>query len=178
MTSDHRTWNAIFELSKEAQELVIELRIRLIADASVPPQQLRKVTARWHAGVAKIWGEVASLESGGRIYPIRINVRFVDHNAHHHAIVHQNANIRIDQLNWSIWSEHLVIAHEVGHMLGAYDEYAGGSLNPDNPLITNDSIMSGQLYPRVFPRHLELIRLWAEKTIGPSKINIIQQVTD
>jgi hypothetical protein len=55
---------------------------------------------------------------------------------------------RTDMLNWH-WSDSASInAHEFGHMLGLYDEYAGGWQDPANPLNLADTLMGwGALTP-------------------------------
>jgi hypothetical protein len=56
-------------------------------------------------------------------------------------------------------------AHEVGHLLGAYDEYATGALDPVTPKIEDDSIMGNDLTKGI-PRHLDGLRDQAKSKIN------------
>ena len=58
-----------------------------------------------------------------------------------------------------------VAAHEDGHLLGAYDEYTGGALDPATSKVENDSIM-GQNLTKGIPRHLDGLRDEAKKKIN------------
>lgn len=50
-----------------------------------------------------------------------------------------------------------VAAHECGHLLGAYDEYTGGALDPATSKVEADTIM-GQNLTKGKPRHLNNLR--------------------
>jgi hypothetical protein len=55
--------------------------------------------------------------------------------------------------------------HEDGHLLGAYDEYTGGAVDPVTKKIENDSIMGSNL-TKSYPRHLDGVRDEAAKLIN------------
>jgi hypothetical protein len=65
-----------------------------------------------------------------------------------------------------------VVAHEVGHMLGAYDEYPGGSLDPERPVQSPGSLMSASPGPEVrcAARHLDAVRRWARMRFGEARL--------
>jgi len=55
---------------------------------------------------------------------------------------------RTNMTNWQWGDTGTVMSHEFGHMLGLYDEYAGGAQDPANPLDDADSLMGwGALKP-------------------------------
>jgi hypothetical protein len=58
-----------------------------------------------------------------------------------------------------------VAAHECGHLLGAYDEYSGGAVEPATNKIEDDSIM-GQNLTKGYPRHLDGLRDQAKTKIN------------
>ena len=58
-----------------------------------------------------------------------------------------------------------VAAHEDGHLLGAYDEYTGGAVDPATSKVEDDSIM-GQNLTKGYPRHLDGIRDQAKTLIN------------
>jgi hypothetical protein len=65
---------------------------------------------------------------------------------------------RSNAKDWYLTEERLgVAAHEGGHLLGAYDEYTGGAVDPVSNKIEENSIM-GQNLAKGFPRHLDGLR--------------------
>ena len=76
-----------------------------------------------------------------------------------------------DQHNWYVNSPPTIIAHEIGHMIGAYDEYRGGALSPDQPLIDTNSIMGSRAEKGVaIPRHLDLVKKMLAEQLGDVEI--------
>ena len=57
-----------------------------------------------------------------------------------------------------------IAAHEAGHMLGLYDEYNGGAVNPYTHLITTNSIMADLGPPR--ERHYQGMLEWLRTKSG------------
>ncbi|MCC6785191.1 MAG: hypothetical protein IT457_20240 [Planctomycetes bacterium] len=73
---------------------------------------------------------------------------------------------RSDASDWYLSEDRLgVAAHECGHLLGAYDEYTGGAIDPASKKIEDDSIM-GQNLTKGFPRHFDGLRDEAAKKIN------------
>lgn len=65
---------------------------------------------------------------------------------------------RSNAKDWYLSEHRLGVAgHEAGHLLGAYDEYAGGATDPADPKIEDDTIM-GQNLTKALPRHLNGLR--------------------
>jgi len=69
---------------------------------------------------------------------------------------------RADMLNWYDTDTAVVNAHEFGHMLGLFDEYAGGAVDPDNPALSNDGLMglgalnaNPVMYERYYQQYLD-----------------------
>jgi hypothetical protein len=65
---------------------------------------------------------------------------------------------RSDAENWYLTENRAnVAAHEAGHLLGAFDEYNGGAVDPNTYIIDANSIM-GQNLNNALPRHLNTLR--------------------
>jgi len=65
---------------------------------------------------------------------------------------------RSNAKDWYLTESRLgVAAHECGHLLGAYDEYSGGAIDPASKKIDDDTIMGANL-TRGLPRHLDGMR--------------------
>jgi len=56
-------------------------------------------------------------------------------------------------------------------MIGAYDEYRGGALSSDQPLIDTKSIMGSRMEQgEALPRHLELVKKALVEQLGDIEI--------
>ena len=103
--------------------------------------------------------------------PIIVNLQFVEENYHELVNVSQGPG-RGDMLNWfSGWPEGTGSpapwAHEVGHMLGNFDEYPGGGVNPNGSFGNEPGLMGlGLNGPAgtelmLFDRYYQFIGDWA-----------------
>jgi hypothetical protein len=64
---------------------------------------------------------------------------------------------------WSNDYQDEIAAHEFGHMIGLYDEYSGGAVNPDG--FTTTGALMADLGP-VHERYYEDILAWLEGASG------------
>ena len=88
----------------------------------------------WRNGVNAIWNDKVFFSDGNRLYEIKVNFQFVDSGAHHTVNVHAGTGAT-NMTNWYLtnpsgWPNDMhdeIAAHEVGHMFGNFDEYAGGA---------------------------------------------------
>ena len=79
----------------------------------------------------------------------------------HHEVIVKPGGGRSDELNWNIMDSEQIVAHEFGHMLGAFDEYKGGATDPKRQSVDASSIMtSNPETGKVYPRHFEVVREW------------------
>jgi len=84
----------------------------------------------------------------------------------------------MDMLNWytdhpSGWPnsyEGVLAAHEIGHMLGLYDEYYGGAVDPTTLFYTTNTLMS-DLGP-VQERYYSDMLSWLELASGRSNLTL------
>ena len=66
--------------------------------------------------------------------------------------------------SWDTEDTGQVAAHEYGHMVGNYDEYSGGAVDPNDPIIDISSLM-GSTSPAAitYARHYEPVLDWLER---------------
>jgi hypothetical protein len=173
---NNRSWRAAFDAKISNNVVIISLAVNLIP-SNVKQWQVDKVKAGWRNAIEHTWNnKYGVVTESGRILPIRFLISFASSKFHHRVIVNNSAPVN-DQLNWSLQATPKSIAHEFGHMIGAFDEYHRGGLNPSQPVIDPQSIMAtrggaGQLAPR----HFWLIRDVVAKLLGNDNITI--QVLD
>lgn len=120
-------WNVAYDLSANGSAVNVELRIDLVG---ANPGATAEV---WEKGAEAIWNEKVFFSDGKQLYAFTFDVDFVNSNAHHTVEVHAGAG-RDDMANWYLqqpdWGQDFldeIGAHEMGHMLGNFDEYAGGA---------------------------------------------------
>jgi PKD repeat protein len=157
-------WTSGYDISFVGQTLYIEINIQLVGDD--PGDALRQ---QWEEGIEDIWSNSYDIVDGIYTYPIEVEVNWVDADPHHVVTVHSELG-RANMLNWyteSHWGQEYqdeIAAHEAGHMLGLYDEYEGGALDPDTLFTTTDSLMADLGPTRSW--HYEQILEWLETGSG------------
>ena len=157
-------WDSGYDISFVDQTLHIEINIQLVGDD--PGAALRQ---QWEQGIEDIWSHTFNIADGNYRYPVDLEVNWVSADAHHVVTVHA-ANGRHNMLNWyteTNWGAEYqdeIAAHEAGHMLGLYDEYSGGALDPNTQFTTTNSIMADLGPPRTW--HYDQILEWLENGSG------------
>jgi outer membrane protein assembly factor BamB len=158
------TWKSSYEISFVSQVVEIEIDIKLVG--ADPGDSLRQ---QWEEGIECIWSNSYDIVDGIYTYPIEVEINWVDANPHHVVVVHSGLG-RANMIHWfteSYWGSEYqdeIAAHEVGHMLGLYDEYLGGALDPDTHFITTNSLMADLGPTRNW--HYEQILDWLETKSG------------
>ncbi len=164
-TSGDFGWNYQYDWQFIDQMMKISLDIDLVGD---DPGDLVSV---WEAGIENIWSNKYDIIDGNFTYPLLFDVNFVDSNADQVVTIHAGAG-HTNMTNWFLdesagWGNEYhdeIAAHEFGHMLGLYDEYEGGAVNPDiDQNIFTDSLMA-DLKPTQ-PRHYaDILQLLINET--------------
>lgn len=120
-------WDVSYDLAGTGDAAVVTLKIDLTGDDPGPVGKI------WLDGINSIWNHKAFFSDGRRLYEVKVNASFVDKGAHQVVTVHDGAG-RDDISNWYLqqpeWGQKKldeIAAHEVGHMLGNFDEYTGGA---------------------------------------------------
>lgn len=155
-------WNSNYDIAFTNQTVDIDLNIELVGDD--PGNTLKQ---QWEEGIEKIWSNSYDIIDGIYGYPIVVNLDWVDTNPDQIVTVHTGSG-RTDMLNWYTdkpggWENEYqdeIAAHEAGHMMGLYDEYPGGALDPTTSFTTTNSIMADLGPTRDW--HYESILNWLE----------------
>lgn len=156
--ANERAWRAAYDVEIAHGEVVVSVSVGLIPLPEVRRVEVEAREAEWENGVQAIWSGRFGLRVGQRVLPIRLDLSFGQPPYHHEVVVRDFAP-RSDQLNWSHRAGVPIIAHEVGHMIGAFDEYRYGGTDPSEPVIDPSSLMSaGSSSGLPHARHYEAIR--------------------
>lgn len=137
MSSGVYGWLSSYDIGFYNDTLMVDVDIYL---AGYTPADTLK--SRWESGIESIW-------STGRFsVPISFNVDWVT-TGYDYVVNVTNSTGRWNMLNWYTigaggWGDAYqeeVAAHEYGHMIGLWDEYAGGAVDPETQLINTGGIM-------------------------------------
>ena len=173
MSSGQKSWTSAFDFEVTADDIVVNIRISLLVPGTVNRPLLEDRLITWKAAIDATWNNRFYARVEGERLPLRFDIRFT-HFRPHHRVVIQPGNWVANQHKWYVDTPPAVVAHEVGHMLGAFDEYSGGTLSPRQPLIDDSSIMgptpdSGLAYPR----HLALLSEKLAEVFDADRVEII-----
>lgn len=132
-------WRVRFDLASQNGDVLTTLRVKL---TGADPGDSRAV---WLAGTREIWNNKVLFDDGVRLYESKLNFNFVSSGEHRSVRVHAGTG-HFDLDNWYVDSDFPPgfddenAAHEVGHMLGNFDEYVGGATR--NGFINTGTLMS------------------------------------
>ena len=168
-------WTTSYDISFVDQDLLIDVDVYL--RGADPGSALRDF---WEEGIESIWSNAFDLSDGTYFYDTVFNVDWLSTNdgADHTVNVNEgNGNVNLTQWytgrpsGYSYNRQGVIAAHEFGHMIGLFDEYNGGALNPDG-LIRNNSIMGRNLSsPRT--DHFDAFLEWAQINSGVSSLALV-----
>ena len=168
-------WTASYDISFVDQDLLIDVDVYL--GGYEPGSALRDI---WENGIESIWSNAFDLSDGTYFYDTVFNVDWLstDVGADHTVIVYEgDGNVNLVQWytgkpsGYAYSRQGVVAAHEFGHMIGLFDEYNGGALNPDG-LIRNNSIMGRNLSsPRT--DHFDAFLEWAQVNSGVASLALV-----
>ncbi len=177
ITNSGFAWKYGYDMGIQNGDLIVKVSVNLIPAGGVTVRELERVKSSWQEGIERIWSRRFSLEtSSGKQYPIIIDVSFRGPRFHHDVIVRPGSG-RSDALNWNVQDSPELVSHEFGHMIGIFDEYYKGALEPQDATIDPASIMTSNpgegAATRV--RHYEPFRRWFVSKTKMSNVRIIHE---
>jgi hypothetical protein len=156
----NQAWRVNYDLYAAGGLVVVGTRVH-VHGASVDPI----VLDRWEVAVEKLWDGYA-LMSPERGYKLAFDLSFVSALEDPHYVVHlREDHGQTTMLRWHLqtdWGPNYLdkmIAHEFGHMIGAFDEYAGGALLGGE---TQSGTLMADLTPVLRESYIAGIELQAE----------------
>jgi hypothetical protein len=174
MSSGRTRWVSAFDVEVSADEIMIGIDISLLLPKAVNRALFKEKVSRWEAAIESVWNDRFYASVDQVELPVKFAIRFTHFKPQHRVIVHPGDWVP-NQHNWYIDTPGFVVAHEIGHMLGAYDEYNGGALSPERPVIDSTSIMGGKpSQGRAYARHLALFESKLMGKFGDSRIRIVE----
>ena len=137
-------WNYSYNLLFQSDTLLARVNIELVGDD--PGTALRN---QWESGVESTWSNHYDIVDGTYLYPILLDLAWVGSSPDETVTVHTGTG-DMDMLNWytdhpSGWPnayQGVLASHEVGHMIGLYDEYFGGAVNPVTQFRATNALMA------------------------------------
>ena len=173
MSSGPVKWTSAFDIVTTPDEITIAIGISLLVPTSVNRPLLDEKIATWKTAIDSSWNYRFYTYVEQVWVPIKFDIRF-SHFKPHHRVIIRPGNWTPNQHNWYIDTPAAVVAHEIGHMLGAYDEYNGGALSPQEPIIDSSSIMGGKPAIGVaYPRHLDLLTKMLAEHFDDKQLKLI-----
>jgi len=173
MMSGSTKWTSKFDIHITPHHITVKINISLLISNGVNRPGIDEKIDAWNNAINSIWNNRFYTYLENKKLPIKINVKFTHHQPHHRVVVHPGRWVP-NQHNWHMETPSNVIAHEIGHMLGAYDEYRGGALSPVK-LIDTTSIMGSKPIKSVaYPRHLALLEKKLISLSGNKQLKIKQ----
>lgn len=163
---DGTTWRTGYDVAFDGEAVRLTVAVRLVAGRGVTAADVHRVRTTWEAAAERVWDGRLALAVDGARYPVRFDLVFLAPSYHHEVVVAPGAGAS-HALHWNLQDPPDEIAHEVGHLLGAWDEYAEGAVDPEHPRVADDSVM-GRLarVPEPHPRHLWTVARWLEGHLG------------
>lgn len=159
-------WSYGYDTALRGQDIRLRVGIHLVPAAGVSPAALERARARWKPVIERVWsGHLAAVTPQGEVHPITLEVDFRGPGFHHQVVVRPGAG-GTDELDWRLLDSPRVLAHEVGHMLGAFDDYRGGARPPDSIADPESVMASGAPGEEIRPRHLRTLLPWLQKQAG------------
>jgi len=152
--------------------LKLDIDIQLVGD---DPGDALKNT--WMTGIEGAWNDKYEIQYGSNRYPVEVNVDWVAINPDITVTVHDAVG-RDDELNWYTtlegWGnsyQGVAAAHEFGHMMGLYDEYPEGAVNPVTKYTTTNALMAD--FGPVRLRYYDLFLTWMRDKTGIATLSLV-----
>ena len=162
------SWDYSYTRSFDGNKLVKDIEIDFSFDAALGYTDAQKADYKKAAesAVEGVWNNKYAIKdtATGKLIPIIVDIT-LSGPFNQKVQVHQGPG-RADMTNWYTGDSASVNAHEVGHMMGLYDEYIGGAVDKyPGPTLSDDGLMGlGALsdkpvmYSRYYQQYYDYIK--------------------
>jgi len=150
-----KSWMAKFNVQLLEDRVNIDIPVELLSQQGISGFDLQEAKKKWLEAIDKKFNERFVVNFLSRELPLVFNVTFSSHSGYHRVIVNHGVS-KVDSHHWSLGMQANIAAHEVGHFVGAYDEYVNGATH-------NNGIYKGSLMGKntregeLFPRHMNVL---------------------
>lgn len=139
VTSSSYSWDSAFDWEFVDGDMFVSVDVNLSGD--VDAALALNLLDTWKTTIETEWGSYDIID-GDFKYDLLFDVNFVNGEADHDVDIidgfgHTNKTTWYLETEWDDAYQGLIAAHEFGHMLGLYDEYLGGAVDPDSPPLSN-----------------------------------------
>lgn len=159
-------WRYGYDIRIFHEEIIVSMGIHLTPTDGVSLLELNRVKGKWEKAIEDVWSNQFEVKTlSGKRYSIIIDVTFNGKHYHHNVTVRPGGG-RSEVISWNIMDTGAVVAHEFGHLIGIYDEYHGGAVDPELKTIDEKSIMTSNPVSGItYSRHYKQFLQWfGEKT--------------
>lgn len=137
-----RRVRAAFTATRSPESIDIDVRVQLVPTRDIDSSELDSRWRRWEAAAELAWSRRIALRAAGfPQLPVRIELTRTSRAPHHRVSVLPGSGEETHANKWYLDNSDAAVTHEVGHMLGAWDTYAHGALNPADPTVHRDGVM-------------------------------------
>jgi hypothetical protein len=176
MQSGNTLWKAAFDLLNEPEQVVLVVRVSLLSSQNVKKIKVKEAASNWEREIEKRWNGLFKAQIDGLTKNLVFDVKFTHHQPHHKVLL-RSGNWRPNSHNWYLDMPSSVAAHEFGHLLGAYDEYSGGALDPNSMLIDGSSLMGANTSKgTLFIRHLSIVKEAIMEALDSNDVELLRVV--
>jgi len=144
-------WTSAYQVTITGAEIQLLIKVRLIPDEGVTPEQIADVQTRTQEGVSTYLDNKFTFTDNAShtAYALRVAVQFVDSGEHLAVNLHPG-NSGSNLANWYVQRPTATFAHELGHQLGLKDEYISASVpsraNAEAPGVHTDHSLMGDIH--------------------------------
>jgi hypothetical protein len=156
-------WQVSYTQCFDGSAVKKDLAIDFVFDSALGFTELEESLYRSGAerAIESIWNDKFFVRDGvnDALFPVLLDISTAgafDQTVHVFRTVDMP---RVNMINWNDSLPHALMAHEVGHMLGLFDEYIGGAVDRyPNPTLSYDGLMGlGALWanPLMYERYYQ-----------------------
>lgn len=163
-------WHVSYERCFDGATITKHVEINFQFDAALGfiAQQMADYRTAAERNIEGIWNHAGAAVmdlTDGRLYGVAVDITTAGPFNQTVQVHTTAAQPREDMLNWNDTTTAAAMSHELGHMLGLFDEYIGGAVNQfPNPLLSNDGLMglgalnvNPVMYPRYYQQYADFM---------------------